>query len=140
MNARTAPIALTLLCLPLLAARPLAARPLAVFRDALHGTWMATVTPDDMAAGKEHKDVLTFALGDRFGSEEQAKLGYEAAPYDDRGSPIGAAATFDVTLKTKAGDTAHWQGSVAGGEMTGTLLVTPKGGAAVSYSFKAEKK
>ena len=45
-----------------------------------------------------------------------------------------------VTLKTKAGDAAHWQGSEAGGQLTGTVVVTPKDGTPVSYTFRAEKK
>ncbi len=111
----------------------------ALARDALHGTWSATVVADPGSAGKDHDDTLTFTKGDQFSSAWLAKQGYEPAPYADRGGPIGVADTLDVTVKDKAGDTAHWQASEAAGQMTGTLVVTPKGGDPVSYTFKASK-
>ncbi len=110
-----------------------------LFKDALHGTWTAKVVADN-GAGKEHADTLTFTTGDLFSSAEMTKQGYEPTPYNDRPSPIGVAATWTVTLKNKAGDTAVWEGSKAGNEMTGTVVVTPKDGAPVDYTFRAERK
>lgn len=135
---KPAPITAAVACLPLLLA---AARPMALFRDALHGKWAATVVPDDMNVGaKQFKDVITFSLGDLFASDELSKQGYEPTTYKDRGSPIGVAAKFEVTQTNKAGDTAAWTGAEAGGELTGSLVLTPKGGVPVTYTFKAEKK
>lgn len=115
-----------------------AAGSIAMGRDALHGKWTATLMPE--AGGKDRTDTLTFTRGDLFSTEEMTKQGYEPTPYNDRGSPIGVAATWNVTLKNKAGDTAVWQGTVAANEMTGSVVVTPKDGAPVNYTFKAEKK
>ena len=134
MNARiNAPLVVAVLCLPLLTGRPA----LAMARDALKGTWAATVTTDD---GKDHQDTLTFTNGYQFSSDVLAKQGYDPAHYEDRPSPIGVAATFEVIQTNKAGDTAHWQGTATAGEMTGTLVVTPKDGAPVNYTFKADRK
>ena len=131
MRVRPVAVPLTVaLCLPVLAG---------MYREALLGKWSATVTADE-GAGKEHADTLTFTNGYMFASDELAKQGFGPASYADRFTPTGAAATFDVTLTNKAGDTAHWQASEAGGQMTGTLVVTPKGGAPVGYAFKAERK
>jgi hypothetical protein len=137
MNARiTAPIVCAALLSPLLVARPA----LALSHDALKGTWSATVTPDEGATGKDHADTLTFTNGYQFSSEFLAKQGYEPVHYEDRPSPIGVAATFEVIQTNKAGDTAHWQGTATGGEMTGTLVITPKDGAPANYTFKADRK
>ena len=136
MPAKTnVPTLLIALCLPLLAASPRMLN-----RDALRGTWTATITPDPGSPGKDHTDTLTFTKGFQFKSDELAKQGFEPAPYNDRSTPIGAAATFDVTLKNKAGDTAAWQATAAAGQMTGTLVLTPKDGAPASYTFAAQRK
>ena len=68
------------------------------------------------------------------------KQGYEPTPYTDRPSPIGVAATWTVTLKNRAGDTAVWEGTKSGAEMTGSVTITPKDGVATTYTFKAEPK
>ena len=135
MTVRRRSIALAGLCL-----FALAAAPAGLFKDALHGKWSATVVPDPGSPGKEHADTLTFTKGDLFSSENLSKQGYDPAPYTDRPSPIGVADTWTVTLKDKAGDTAVWQGTEAGGQLTGSLVLTPKDGAPASYTFKAERK
>ena len=40
----------------------------ALARDALHGTWSATVVADPGSAGKDHDDTLTFTKGDQVSS------------------------------------------------------------------------
>jgi hypothetical protein len=105
-------------------------------RDALVGSWKATVTSDDGA--KETTDKITFK-GGKFTSENQEKTGFAAAAYEDKPAPAGMAAEFEVTLKNKDGDTAKWSGFSTGSAISGTLVVTKKDGTTTSYSFKAEK-
>jgi hypothetical protein len=139
MFARRRPIAIAALCLTLVAAGPAVRHTGGMFKDALHGTWTAKVVADG-GAGKEHTDTLTFTLGDKFSSTEMTKMGFEPTSYNDRPSPIGVAASWTVTLKNKAGDTAVWEGNKAANEMTGTVVVTMKDGAPENYTFRAERK
>ncbi len=103
--------------------------------DALVGKWTATVTPDDNT-GKPFNDTLEIK-GGKFNSEALAQQGFERAAYEDRPSPIGAAAQFSVTLTNKAGDTAKWTGTATGKAMTGDLTITKKDGVPVTYTFQA---
>jgi hypothetical protein len=105
-------------------------------RDALIGTWKATVTPDD--GGNDSTDNLTFK-GGKFTSEKEQADGFDPATYEDDPSPLGVSAKFSVTLTNKAGDTAKWSGFSTGTEMDGTLVITKKDGTTKSYTFKASK-
>jgi hypothetical protein len=109
---------------------------LAFGRDALVGKWKMTITADD--TGKETTDNVTFK-GGKFNSANQAKDGFDDATYEDKPTPAGISAQFDVTLTNKAGDTAKWSGLSTGNEMTGTLVVTKKDGAVISYTIKGSK-
>ncbi len=108
-----------------------------VSHDALIGKWSATVTADDNT-GKSFTDTIEIK-GGKFSSETLAKEGFESANYEDRPSPIGAAAQFSVTLTNKAGDTAKWTGTSTGKDMTGDLTITKKDGAPVTYTFQASR-
>lgn len=105
-------------------------------RDALVGKWKTTITSDDGA--KETTDNITFK-GGKFTSENEEKDGFEAATYEDKPSPLGVSAQFDVTLTNKAGDTAKWSGVSTGTEISGTLVVTKKDGTVINYTIKATK-
>ncbi len=105
-------------------------------RDALIGTWKATLTPDD--GGNDSTDNLTFK-GGQFTSEKEKADGYDPATYDDDPSPQGISAKFSVTLTNKTGDTAKWSGFSTGSDMDGTLVITKKDGSTKNYSFKATK-
>lgn len=106
-------------------------------RDALIGKWKATITADD--SGKETNDNLEFK-GGKFTSETEKNGGFDPATYEDDPAPQGmGAAKFDVTLTNKAGDTAKWSGTAAGGEMTGTLVISKKDGSTITYTFKGTR-
>jgi hypothetical protein len=108
-----------------------------VSHDALIGKWTAAVSPDENA-GKAFDDTIEIK-GGKFSSQTLAKQGFEAATYEDRPSPIGAAAQFSVTLTNKAGDTAKWTGTATGKNMTGDLTITRKDATPVTYTFQATR-
>ena len=136
MKPRGLPILIVGLCVVGLAAFADAGAQRLLARDALIGTWKATITPDD--GGNDSTDNLTFK-GGQFTSEKEKADGFDPANYDDDPSPQGISAKFSVTLTNKAGDTAKWSGFSTGTEMEGTLVITKKDGSTKNYSFKASK-
>jgi len=100
-------------------------------RDAFEGTWSVTVTPDN--GGKPYKDTLTFKNG-KFTSEHGKKLGFDTADYeaDFRGGQIG---TFTATAKSKKEGAAKWTGTLATGQVQGTLAWTKGDGSVLNYTY-----
>src|SRR4051812_46159938 len=106
-------------------------------RDAFEGTWKVTVTPDD-GGGKPYEDTLTFKNG-KFTSENGKKHEFAETEYegDFRGGQIG---TFTATAKSKKEGSAKWTGTVAPGQIQGTLAWTKADGSVVNYTYMGERK
>ena len=124
-----------MLCVVLLAgACAVVAR--AAGRDAFEGTWKVTVTPDD--GGKPYEDTLVFKTG-KFTSENGKKHDFAETEYegDFRGGQIG---TFTATAKSKKEGSAKWTGTVAPGQIQGTLAWTKADGSVVNYTYRGERK
>jgi hypothetical protein len=106
------------------------------------GTWKTTVTPDDdahRAGERELKDQLIFK-GGTFTSSEFAKRGFDPGPYDEEIHP-GSVGGFTAIQNSKAGDgNIKWNGFVAAGELSGTLVWTKKDGTVLNYSLKGNKQ
>jgi hypothetical protein len=109
----------------------------AAARDAFVGTWTITVTPSD--GGKGHDDTLTFTRIGKLSSEFLKKHGFEEADFeaDTRGRQIQ---TFTATARSKNEGSAKWTGTVAAGQMQGTLSWTKADGSVVEYSFTGTRK
>jgi hypothetical protein len=109
----------------------------------LNGTWTVTVSPDEQArAGgdKEYVDTVTVKLDDTFSSETLKKKGFKDEKVQIDTRPF-APAQFDVTLKNeKTGESAKYHGVADGQQLTGTLVMTTKGGDAKNYTLKGEPK
>ena len=99
-------------------------------RDAFEGTWNVTLTADN---GKPYKDTLTFKNG-KFASEHGKKLGFDTADYeaDFRGGQIG---TFTASAKSKKEGAAKWTGTLAAGQIQGTMAWTKGDGSVVNYTY-----
>jgi len=139
MSNRLVLVSSTLLCLALIAAHP---APTRLGRDALIGKWTATITPDDdahRAGEREVKDELTFK-GGTFASTAFAKRGFDPGPYDEEIHP-GSVGGFSAIQNNKSGDgNIKWNGFVAAGELSGTLVWTKKDGTVLNYTFKGSKE
>jgi hypothetical protein len=100
-------------------------------RDAFEGTWNVTITPDD--GGKPYKDVLVFKTG-KFTSDHGKKLGFAETEYegDFRGGQIG---TFTANAKSKKEGAAKWTGTLATGQIQGTMAWTKADGSVVNYTY-----
>jgi hypothetical protein len=128
---------LTSFCLVSLAASP---KPTPLGHDALTGKWTTTITPDDDArhAGeRDIKDELVFK-GGTFTSAEFAKRGFEPGTFDEEIHP-GSVGGFTAIQKDKSGDNIKWNGFIAAGELSGTLVWTKKDGTVLNYTFKGSK-
>jgi hypothetical protein len=139
MSNRFALASSTLLCLLLVAAHP---APTPLGHDALIGSWSTTITPDDDArhAGeRDIKDKLIFK-GGTFSSTEFAKRGFDPGPYDEEIHP-GSVGGFTAVQNAKAAGDGNlkWNGFVAAGELSGTLVWTKKDGTVLNYTFKGSK-
>jgi hypothetical protein len=105
-------------------------------RDAFEGMWKVTVTPDD--GGKAYEDTLTFKNG-KFTSENGKKHEFAETEYegDFRGGQIG---TFTATAKSKKEGSAKWTGTLAAGQIQGTLALTKADGSVVNYTYMGTRK
>jgi hypothetical protein len=105
-------------------------------RDAFEGMWKVTVTPDD--GGKAYEDTLTFKNG-KFTSENGKKHEFAETEYegDFRGGQIG---TFTATAKSKKEGSAKWTGTLAAGQIQGTLAWTKGDGSVVNYTYMGARK
>jgi hypothetical protein len=123
-----------MLCVAILSAAGAVAA--AAGRDAFEGTWKVTVTPDD--GGKPYEDTLTLKNG-KFTSENGKKHEFAETEYegDFRGGQIG---TFTATAKSKKEGSAKWTGTVAPGQVQGTLAWTKADGSVVNYTYRGERK
>ena len=108
---------------------------------ALDGTsWKIDVEPDSMAKAKgekQYKEVLTFADGMVTMSEGQ-KVGFASTIYE-----VGKSGEKDWTFKTEQeSETAGqsiWTGTIHEKNIEGKLIMTRKGGAVLTYTFKGNK-
>ena len=108
---------------------------------ALDGTsWKIDVAPDGMAkekGEKDYKEVLTFADGMVTMNEGQ-KVGFPSSPYE-----VSKSGEQDWTLKTEqvseTSGRSIWTGTVHEKSITGKLIMTRKGGAVLTYTFKGNK-
>ena len=109
---------------------------MAAGRDVFEGTWTVTITPDD--GGKPYEDKLVFKTG-KFTSEHGKKLGFDDCEYDAdlRGGQIG---TFTANAKSKKEGAAKWTGTLATGQIQGTMAWTKADGSVVNYTYTGEKK
>jgi hypothetical protein len=98
--------------------------------------WKVTVTPDD--GGKPYEDTLTFKNG-KFTSENGKKHEFAETEYegDFRGGQIG---TFTATAKSKKEGSAKWTGTLAAGQIQGTLAWTKADGSVVNYTYTGARK
>ena len=108
---------------------------------ALDGTgWKVDVSPDAMAKDqgeKEYKEVLTFADGMVTMNDGQ-KVGFASSKYE-----VTRSGEKDLTFKTEqksesTGGTV-WTGTVHEHHIEGKMIMTRKGGAVLTYTFKGEK-
>ena len=108
---------------------------------ALDGTsWKIDVGPDDMAKAKgekEYKEVLTFADG-MVSMNEGQKVGFASSPYEV--SKSGEKDwTFKMEQASESTGKSIWTGTVHEKSMEGKLIMTKKGGAVLTYTFKGSK-
>ncbi|HZI94388.1 MAG TPA: hypothetical protein VFE84_09105 [Patescibacteria group bacterium] len=107
----------------------------------LDGTsWKVSVVPDDMAktkGEKEYKETITFANGSVSMTEGQ-KVGFASSSYD-----VTKSGDKDWTFKSEqssdSSGRAIWTGTVHEKHVEGKVIVTRKGGAVMTYTFKGEK-
>lgn len=118
-----------------LSAAAVAAR--AAARDAFVGDWKVTVTPTD--GGKPIEDTLTFTKGGKFSSAYFKARGFEEAEFeaDTRGRQIQ---TFTASATSKKEGKTKWAGTVAAGQMQGTLTWTKGDGSVVEYTVTGARK
>lgn len=108
---------------------------------ALDGTsWKIDVGPDDMAKAKgekEYKEVLTFADG-LVSMDEGQKVGFASSPYE-----VAKSGEKDWTFKTaqesESTGRSIWTGTIHEKSIEGKLILTKKGGAVLTYTFKGNK-
>jgi len=105
-------------------------------RDVFEGTWTVTITPDD--GGKPYEDKLVFKTG-KFTSEHGKKLGFDDCEYDAdlRGGQIG---TFTANARSKKEGAAKWTGTLATGQIQGTMAWTKADGSVVNYTYMGTRK
>ena len=111
-------------------------------RDALAGSWNATVTPAEdavQAHQKEFKDVLTFK-GNTFTSEECKKKGFGAMTYEEN-QQYGLASTFEAKGKNeKTGESVTWTGQASANRLKGEMVIKKSDGSELHFNYQAEKK
>ena len=108
---------------------------------ALDGTsWKIDVAPDGMAkekGEKDYKEVLTFADGMVTMNEGQ-KVGFASSPYE-----VTKSGEKDWTFKTEqvseSTGRSVWTGTIHEKNIEGKLIMTKKGGAVLTYTFKGNK-
>jgi hypothetical protein len=107
----------------------------------LDGTsWKVDVVPDSMAKSKgekEYKEVITFASGAVSMTEGQ-KVGFASASYDVTKSG-DKDWTFKFEQTSESSGRAIWTGTVHDKKIEGKMIVTRKGGAVMTYTFKGDK-
>jgi opacity protein-like surface antigen len=115
---------------------------MAIARDALAGSWNATVTPAEDAAQahqKEFKDVLTFK-GNTFASEDSKKRGFGAMTYEEN-QQYGLASTFEAKGKNeKTGESITWTGQASANQLKGEMVIKKSDGSELHFNYQAEKK
>ena len=108
---------------------------------ALDGTsWKIDVGPDDMAKAKgekEYKEVLTFADG-MVSMNEGQKIGFASSRYE-----VSKSGEKDWTFKmeqvSESTGRSIWTGTIHEKSIEGKLIMTKKGGAVLTYTFKGSK-
>jgi len=108
---------------------------------ALDGTsWKIDVAPDGMAkekGEKDYKEVLTFADGMVTMNEGQ-KVGFASSPYE-----VAKSGEKDWTFKTQQDSESTgksvWTATIHEKSIEGKLIMTKKGGAVLTYTFKGSK-
>lgn len=108
---------------------------------ALDGTsWKIDVEPDSMAqekGEKQYKEILTFADGMVTMSEGQ-KVGFASGAYE-----VGKSGEKDWTFKSEqesqTAGRSVWTGTIHEKNIEGKLIMTKKGGAVLTYTFKGSK-
>ena len=108
---------------------------------ALDGTsWKIDVVPDSMAkekGEKDYKEGLTFADGMLTMNEGQ-KSGFASSPYE-----VAKSGDKDWTFKTESNSVtagnAVLTGTIHEKGIEGKLIMTMKGGAVLTYTFKGTK-
>ena len=108
---------------------------------ALDGTsWKLNVEPDAMAqtkGEKQYNDVVTFADG-MVSMKEAQKVGFASSPYEVTKSG-DKDWTFTTEQESASSGRSIWTGTIHEKSITGKLIVTQKGGAVVTYTFKGNK-
>ena len=108
---------------------------------ALDGTsWKVDVEPDNMAKDKgekQYKEVLTFADGMASMSEGQ-KVGFASSPYTVTKSG-DKDWTFKMEQKSDSTGSSVWTGTIHENNIEGKMIMTKKGGAVLTYTFKGNK-
>ena len=105
-------------------------------RDQFEGKWTVEMSSEDSKA-KPFEDTLVFKAG-MLESAKLKKEGFKETEYeaDVRGGQI---ATFTANGKGGKGGAAKWTGTMAAGELTGTLVWTKADGMEVNYNFKGRR-
>lgn len=115
---------------------------IAAARDALVGTWNATVTPAEdavQAHQKGFKDVLTFK-GNTFTSAECKKRGFAEMTYEEN-QQYGLAATFEAKGKNeKTKESVTWTGQASANQLKGEMVIKKADGSELHFNYQAEKK
>ena len=103
-------------------------------------TWKVDVTPDDMAKAKgekEYKEVLTFSNGE-VSMNEGRKLGFSSASYD-----VTQTGEKELTFKTEMSSDnsgrSIWTCTIHDKKIEGKVILTRRGGAVMTYTFKGDK-
>lgn len=108
---------------------------------ALDGTsWKINVEPDSMAQAKGEKqydEILTFADGFVSMTEGQ-KVGFASSPYE-----VTKSGEKDWSFKTEQASESTaktvWTGTIHEKNIEGKFIMTKKGGAVLTYTFKGSK-
>lgn len=98
-----------------------------------------TFTGDLLEKGKDKADADTFVFKDgKFRSVACDAYGFGDAPYtvsQDHGKTV-----FSAVTKNTKGDEMHWQGTVDGTSISGTVRMVSGGKDATSFTFKGSAK
>jgi opacity protein-like surface antigen len=107
--------------------------------DPFEGKWDLTLTPESAAIdAKAIQDVLTFhaiQLESRFFTQRGfAKMSMEEWP-----TRMGIS-SFKATGASKTAGTLKWEGTLAAGELSGTVTWTQKDGTVLTYIMKGSRQ
>src|ERR1700722_1717666 len=131
--------------LSLLAARTIAGTPgptKLASGDPLIGDWKITVTPSGSDANspgvKEFEETLSFEGSKLNAKTLAADHAFKPGSYNEDVRAYGPA-KFDSTLSSDKEGSVAWNGTMDGGELTGTMVWTKKDGKEIHYDFKGNK-